>query len=55
MYADELATQTMILFAFQNLEMDENKWAEIKNLCDHSGIELVFDIFGEKSLSVAQI
>ena len=54
-YADELATPDYEYYSlFQNLEMDENKWAEIKNLCDHSGIELVFDIFGEKSLSVAQ-
>lgn len=53
-YADELATKDYEHYSlFQKLEIDQEKWNDIKNLCTHYGIELIFDIFGEKSLSVA--
>lgn len=54
-YADELATEDYEYYSlFKKLEIDQEQWNDIKNLCIQHGIELIFDIFGEKSLGVAQ-
>jgi len=54
-YADELATPSYKYFnLFKNLEMDENNWRELKTYADELGINLYLDIFGLKSLSLAE-
>jgi N,N'-diacetyllegionaminate synthase len=54
-YADELATPDYEYYQlFTNLEMPDEDWHEIKTYCDEFGIELIFDIFGELGLTLAQ-
>lgn len=54
-YADELATPSYEYFdLFKNLEMSENNWRDLKIYADSLGINLYLDIFGLKSLSLAE-
>ena len=54
-YADELATPDYEYYGlFSSLEMSNDDWAEIKNLCDEYNIELILDVFGSTSLSLAE-
>ena len=54
-YADELATLDYVHYdLFKTLEMSDTAWFEIKCLCDELGIELILDVFGETSLSLAE-
>ena len=54
-YADELATPGYEYYElFKTLEMEDDDWLEIKQSCDNQGIELIFDVFGESSLALAQ-
>lgn len=54
-YADELSTADYIHYSFfKKIEMDFVKWKNIINICKQKKIKFYLDIFGEKSLSVAQ-
>jgi N,N'-diacetyllegionaminate synthase len=54
-YANELATSDYEYYElFSNLEMSNKDWHEIKMDCDKFGIELIFDVFGELGLALAQ-
>ena len=54
-YADELATPDYIHYQlFKNLEMSDKEWREINSLCKELEIQLILDVFGEKSLYFAQ-
>ena len=54
-YADELATPDYEYYElFSNLEMSDEDWHGIKMDCDMYGIELIFDVFGEVSLTLAE-
>ena len=54
-YADELATPDYEYYGlFTSLEMSDNDWADIKNVCDEFHIELILDVFGSTSLSLAE-
>jgi len=54
-YADELATTDYKYYdLFKDLEMDDSVWEDIVNIANELQIELVFDIFGVKSLALAQ-
>lgn len=53
-YADELATPDYEYYQlFSQLEMSDDDWSDVKSLCDHHGIELIFDVFGEQGLRLA--
>lgn len=54
-YADELATPDYEYYElFSNLEMTDEDWLGIKMDCDMFGIELILDVFGEISLTLAE-
>ena len=54
-YADELATPDYEYYGlFTSLEMSDDDWADIKNVCDEYHIELILDVFGSTSLSLAE-
>lgn len=54
-YADELATPEYDYYSlFSSLEMSDNDWESIKNVCDEYHIELILDVFGNTSLSLAE-
>jgi N,N'-diacetyllegionaminate synthase len=53
-YADELATPDYKYYdLFKSLEMSEEVWNSISNLAKKNNIDLHLDIFGEKSLYLA--
>jgi sialic acid synthase SpsE len=53
-YADELATPDYKYYdLFKSLEMPDEVWKNISNLASKNKIELHLDIFGEKSLHLA--
>jgi len=53
-YADELATPDYKYYdLFKSLEMSDEVWKNISNLATKNKIELHLDIFGEKSLHLA--
>ena len=54
-YADELATPDYEYYRlFKNLEMSDDDWADIKNVCDEYNIKLILDVFGSSSLLLAE-
>lgn len=54
-YADELATPDYAHYElFRTLEMPDRDWAALAKLARDSGIALYLDIFGERSLKLAQ-
>tara|TARA_B100000886_G_C20351650_1_gene461126 strand:+ start:68 stop:1057 length:990 start_codon:yes stop_codon:yes gene_type:complete len=54
-YADELATQDYIYYKlFKNLEMSFKQWKELHEYSKELKIELDLDIFGKKSLKLAE-
>lgn len=54
-YADELATPDYQHYElFKSLEMPDHIWAGIRELADQLGIALYLDIFGSRSLRLAQ-
>ena len=54
-YADELATADYHYFSlFKKLEMDDSQWKEITALIHHAGKKIYFDVYGAKSLQLAQ-
>lgn len=54
-YADELATPDYKYYdLFTSLEMSDSDWEEIKKVCDEYHIELILDVFGSTSLSLAE-
>ena len=54
-YADELATPDYEYYGlFTSLEMSDDDWAGIKKVCDEYHIELILDVFGSTSLSLAE-
>ena len=53
--ADELACPDYKYYSlFKSLELGEAKWREVACLGRELGIELIFDIFGKESLSIAE-
>lgn len=51
--ADELCTRDYKYHdLFKSLELTEDQWSVVKKTCDKHSIELLFDVFGEKSLGV---
>ncbi len=53
-YADELATADYQYYGlFKGLEMEDEKWKSLKKYAYSLGIELIVDVFGEKSLALA--
>ena len=54
-YADELSTKDYKYFKlFKSLEIEEKKWKLLKLFSKKNNIKLFFDIFGEKSLKLAE-
>ena len=54
-YADELATPDYKYYElFKSLEMDDEVWGNISNLAAENNIAVHLDIFGEKSLQLAE-
>lgn len=54
-YADELATRDYEHYAlFRQLEMSDEAWRELCDLAHKEGIALYLDIFGPRSLDLAQ-
>lgn len=54
-YADELATPDYKYYQlFRSLEMDDATWAELAAYAKELGIRLYLDIFGERSLRLAE-
>lgn len=54
-YAEELATSDYKYFKFfRQLEMNEKYWKQICNILKKKKIKLYFDIFGEKSFTIAK-
>lgn len=54
-YADELATPDYKYYKlFKNLEMRDEEWAELAALARSLGISLDLDIFGSRSLALAE-
>ena len=54
-YADELATPDYKDYdLFKDLEMDSQVWVELIKIAKDLSIEVVFDIFGVKSLALAE-
>ena len=55
-YADELATPDYEYYKlFSDLEMHDEDWIKIKSTCDSYNVELILDIFGKKSLALAEL
>ena len=54
-FADELSTSDYKYYElFTTLEMDLEDWLEVKQLADSLGIDLIFDVFGERSLGIVE-
>lgn len=54
-YADELATADYQYYSlFKELEMEEAQWKSLKDYASSLGIQLIVDVFGEKSLAAAE-
>lgn len=54
-YADELATPDYKYFnLFKSLEMTDQVWKDLKNYASQLNINIYFDIFGSKSLSLSE-
>ena len=54
-YADELATPDYKYYnLFKGLEMPDKVWMNLINYANESGIEFIFDVFGIKSLQLAE-
>lgn len=54
-YADELATPEYKYFPlFRNLEMSDSAWEDLASLAKDRGIRLDLDIFGARSLALAE-
>lgn len=54
-YADELAAPDYAHFKlFQSLEMPDTAWADLANLASAKGTQLHLDIFGTRSLALAE-
>lgn len=54
-YADELATPDYQHYRlFKSLEMPDESWTGVRNLAERIGITLYLDIFGSRSLELAQ-
>lgn len=54
-YADELATPDYQYYdLFKKLEMEEIQWKLLNDYASSLGIQLIFDVFGEKSLAIAE-
>jgi N,N'-diacetyllegionaminate synthase len=54
-YADELATPDYKYYdLFRSLEMDDSDWSELANYSKTVGVSLILDIFGQRSLDLAQ-
>ena len=54
-YADELASPDYKYYKlFKNLEMSNKNWSKLKTYSEEMNIELCFDIFGVKSLKLAE-
>ena len=55
-FADELATSDYKYYdLFKNLEMSNESWSKLKTYSDEMNLELCFDIFGIKSLELANL
>lgn len=54
-YAEELATPDYVHFdLFRSLEMPDTAWEELAKLARDKGTELYLDVFGRRSLAIAQ-
>lgn len=54
-YADELATPDYQHYAlFKALEMGDDVWKRLRSLASNSGIDLMLDVYGNRSLRLAQ-
>lgn len=54
-YADELATKDYKHYKlFKSLEINFNDWKKLKKIADQNDIKIYFDIFGKKSLRIAE-
>ena len=54
-YADELSTPDYEHYKlFSGLEMEDQDWLEIKELCDSLNIELILDVFGYQGLNLSE-
>jgi N,N'-diacetyllegionaminate synthase len=54
-YADELATKDYKYYKlFKSLEIKFNDWKKLKKIAKQNNVDIYFDIFGKKSLSVAE-
>ena len=54
-YADEIATDDYEYYGlFSSLEMSYDDWVGIKKTCDEFNVELILDVFGSKSLDLAE-
>ena len=54
-YADELATKDYQYYnLFQKLEMEELQWRTLKDFASFLNIQLIVDVFGDKSLLAAE-
>lgn len=54
-YADELATPDYEFYNMnKGLEMPDEVWKELKDYADSLDVELIFDIFGNRSLKLAE-
>tara|TARA_Y100000741_G_scaffold363143_1_gene350685 strand:+ start:323 stop:1327 length:1005 start_codon:yes stop_codon:yes gene_type:complete len=54
-FADELATSEYKYYEiFKSLEMTDKSWSKLKKYSDEMNIELCFDVFGVKSLKLAE-
>lgn len=54
-YADELATKDYKYYKlFKSLEINFNDWKKLKKIADQNDINIYFDVFGKKSLSVSE-
>ena len=54
-YADELATEDYQYYSlFKKLEMKDDQWKLLKDYSSSLRTQLILDVFGEKSLSVAK-
>ena len=55
-YADELATSDYKYYSlFKDLEMSVDKWVKLKTYASSLNINLIFDVFGGKSLKTAEL
>lgn len=54
-YADELATPDYKYYTlFKSLEFSDQDWFDLSKYSANENIKLIFDIFGEKSLSISE-